>query len=297
MLRALGKIKPARLPLPMRHEVKALLKQQNHSKWMRALSKGHIYLTALLKPQTLLDRGMTEWRASKRLQVEPIPSQALALKSTDQLVLLGSFWDQAQVLKLARQHRQAQGNVTMLVHDVIPLAAPDLCSASQVKRFREVMHQIPHLANRFLAVSQFSACDFVRAMDGHVSHNDVRITPLAHEFRHVPRTIPQAPQQGDTNTGHHRVLCVGTIESRKNPLLLPQVWQALIAQQELAIAQAPLRSWANVASAMLEAIGEPVTSKRRAPRAWPDMNPATRRQIAPQDWQNPWDVASNHNTA
>lgn len=226
-LRTLGEIDGGLMP--PRYEVKRLLKPYEDRKWLRGLLKGQLYLTALLQPERLLARGVEEWRDSKTPQMTPTQAHTLSLNPQDKLVLLGAYWDQPTVIQLAQGHRRAQGDVVMLVHDVIPDAAPALCTDGQVRLFRQRMHIFPQVANRFMAVSHYTARDFVKAMLGAVRLEDVQVVPLAHEFGDLPRrTVVDLTEVRDVPCGQQQVLCVGTIEARKNQVLLLQVWQMLI---------------------------------------------------------------------
>lgn len=226
LLRTLGEIQPS--ALPPRHEIKRLLKPYEGRKWLRGLRKGQLYLTALLQPEALLAQGVEDWRDTQALQPHRPLTRPLHLQACDQLALLGAYWDHDPVIQLAQAHRRAQGDVAMLVHDVIPDAAPALCTDSQVRQFRQRMALFPRVANRFLAVSRFTAQDFVQAMHGAVHINEVQVVPLAHAFGHDARR-PHAPRlPPHTQMGQRQVLCVGTIEARKNQVLLLQAWQQLI---------------------------------------------------------------------
>jgi glycosyltransferase involved in cell wall biosynthesis len=226
LLRTLGEIQPG--VLPPRHEIKRLLKPYEGRKWLRGLRKGQLYLTALLQPEALLAQGVEDWRDAQPLRVARPLARPLHLQARDQLALFGAYWDHDPVIQLAMAHRRALGDVAMLVHDVIPDAAPALCTDSQVRQFRQRMALFPRVANRFLAVSRFTAQDFVQAMHGAVHLDDVQVVPLAHAFGHSPRCTHAPRLAPHTETGQRQVLCVGTIEARKNQLVLLQAWQQLI---------------------------------------------------------------------
>ena len=58
----------------------------------------------------------------------------------------------------------------------------------------------------------------------------VTVVPLAHEFAQVPR-VTDEPGEAPINepaAARPYVLCVGTIEGRKNPDLLLRTWQLLL---------------------------------------------------------------------
>jgi len=214
--------------LPARFQVNDAVRRYADQKPLRAWMKARLYMKALVCPQRLIALGLEDWRgqgaADRTSTLTP-----LVLTAGDNLALLGSFWNSEPVVALARRHHEQGGRVAVLVHDVIPRVAPQYCSGQQAQVFWDHFQQLPQYASRFLAVSDFTRQDFVRSMGARVHPEAVKVVNLAHEFGHHPRIEDVTEPAWSASQGRH-VLCVGTIEPRKNGVLLLKVWQALISQ-------------------------------------------------------------------
>jgi glycosyltransferase involved in cell wall biosynthesis len=209
---------------PERYQVRRHLRPYDHSKPLRSLVKAGLYAQALLMPRRLIAQGFDDWRRADdwpRSLLTP-----LRLQQGDQLALLGAFWGESSVVELARAHHANGGRVAVLVHDVIPRVVPQYCGEGLCKTFWSHFERLPDYVNHYLAVSDYTKQDFVRSMGGRVDAASVTVVPLAHEFAQVPR-VTDVPAETPAATRPY-VLCVGTIEGRKNPDLLLRAWQLLL---------------------------------------------------------------------
>lgn len=208
---------------PEKFRVKRYLKQFETNKLRRGLEKLRIYAMSFVCRNTL-----REWKVLSEPGVAGIPEVArrpmASLDLSDTYVLLGSFWDYEEVMQKARDHHLAGGRTVVLVHDLIPLVAQNYSTAGLTKVFKGFAHKIPGLSGTLLAVSQYSAWDAERVLD--LSRDTVKPLRLAHEFSGFPRH--HRVVQHRLNLPEAFALCVGTIEIRKNGLLLLQVWKRLI---------------------------------------------------------------------
>ncbi len=223
-LQSLGETEPSRLP--EKYQMRRFLKSYEHSKLLRGLMKMKLYLQAMANPQSLLDMGFEDWRVrDDRIRLSPL--RPLVLQPKDHLALLGSFWYIEPVVSLAREHHRQGGRVTALVHDVIPHVVPEHCTDHQTRTFWPQFEKLPEFVDRFLAVSEHTRRDFLRSMGSRVKPDAVTVVPLAHEFGMHPRVVSPAPEP-QPDPSQRYVLCVGTIEGRKNGALLLAVWQRLL---------------------------------------------------------------------
>lgn len=124
--------------------------------------------------------------------------------------------------------RKATGNaVFQLIHDVIPVKLPALAKPGHEAEFRRFLARVPDYVSGFLCVSDQTEADLREVLPAAGKSIPTRVTPLAHEFAGdaaddaavgpAMRAIAEAPF----------VLCVGTIEVRKNAFALVQVWDRL----------------------------------------------------------------------
>ena len=124
--------------------------------------------------------------------------------------------------------RKAAGNaVFQLIHDVIPVKLPALAKPGHEAEFRRFLASVPEYVSGFLCVSDQTEVDLREVLPAVGNSIPTRVTPLAHEFAGdaaddatvgpAVRAIAETPF----------VLCVGTIEVRKNAFALVQVWDRL----------------------------------------------------------------------
>ncbi|HMG49931.1 MAG TPA: glycosyltransferase family 1 protein, partial [Inquilinus sp.] len=124
--------------------------------------------------------------------------------------------------------RKAAGNaVFQLIHDVIPVKLPELAKPGHEVEFRRFLDRAPDYVSGFLCVSDQTEVDLREILRAAGAGIPTRVVPLAHEFAGdaaddaavgpAVRAIAEAPF----------VLCVGTIEVRKNAFALVQVWDRL----------------------------------------------------------------------
>ncbi|MGL4962453.1 MAG: glycosyltransferase family 4 protein [Inquilinus sp.] len=143
--------------------------------------------------------------------------------------------------------RKAAGNaVFQLIHDVIPVKLPELAKPGHEAEFRRFLDRAPDYVSGFLCVSDQTEADLREVLPAAGTGIPTKVTPLAHEFAgdaandaavgSATRAIAETPF----------VLCVGTIEVRKNAYALVQVWDRLrseLGRQLPCLVLAGQRGW------------------------------------------------------
>jgi glycosyltransferase involved in cell wall biosynthesis len=115
-----------------------------------------------------------------------------------------------------------QARFICLVHDLIPIQFPEYARETGASLHRVRMDTVGHHASAVIAYSHATA-DALRAyLDDHCSAPPIRIAPLGANTRSV---LP-AEQLKD----HPYFVFLGTIEPRKNHLLLLNVWRRLVEE-------------------------------------------------------------------
>jgi glycosyltransferase involved in cell wall biosynthesis len=150
------------------------------------------------------------------------------------LVNLGtSWWIRDYFLRVRHVMRHFGVRYVPLIYDCIPLEAPEHCERRLVEDFAQWFSSMALLADSALAISEWSAAD-ARRIAGPVAPEralPVTVVRLDADLRQDLGTAAAAswPTRPDLPEPHEPfVLCVGTIESRKNHLLLFHAWLALI---------------------------------------------------------------------
>ncbi|WP_170153305.1 glycosyltransferase family 4 protein [Roseiarcus fermentans] len=143
----------------------------------------------------------------------------------------GAFWAHPRSVRIYEQAAKAGCDVVVLYHDVLPIVAPDLANSN----CRPLYERMLRLPTRALTVSKHSQAQIERArhaVGAPRNASPVRIVPLAHEFSAAPRNFvpdeaPSPRVAALDRDGEPFVLCVGTIEARKNQLPLLGLWEKL----------------------------------------------------------------------
>lgn len=109
-----------------------------------------------------------------------------------------------------------------LIHDLIPLAFPEYCRPGEAARHRRRVATVAQLADGVVVNSVETGA----ALAPYLHHDiPVHVAPLGVSMPSTGSASGVEPQAGELPY----FLCVGTIEPRKNHLLLLHVWRHLIA--------------------------------------------------------------------
>ncbi len=155
------------------------------------------------------------------------------LPSARLFFIMGAFWFWVGAPAALARLRAAGLRIGVLVYDLIPLTHPEHTSEGTVSGFRQGLQEAAGLWDFALTISEFTAGELRREwekMEAPVI--PIRAMPLAHRIN--------PPEQGDQAStfpkalndlrGKDYILCVGTIESRKNHASLFQAWQIMLRE-------------------------------------------------------------------
>ncbi len=118
---------------------------------------------------------------------------------------------------LARALRRSGAAFATLLHDVIPMTHPEFVRPGDGARHAERVATAALLANGVIVNSWATAASLARYLPGGCP---LHVAPLG--VTAVAPAEPEAPSE------RPYFLCVGTIEPRKNHLMLLQVWRRLV---------------------------------------------------------------------
>ncbi|MEI6160765.1 MAG: glycosyltransferase, partial [Roseococcus sp.] len=154
------------------------------------------------------------------------------LASARLFFIMGAFWFWSGVPASLARLRAAGLRIGVLVYDLIPLTHPEHTSEGTVTAFRQGLAEGAELWDFALTISEFTAAELGRQLAAmEAPAIPIRPMPLAHRIS--PPDKPDAltfPESLEALRGQDYVLCVGTIESRKNHLALFQAWQILLRE-------------------------------------------------------------------
>jgi len=202
----------------------------------RALSKVRLQLLGRVAPASArasmglpprTSSSVTSWRATKPVRT----SWNWQLQPADTLVLIGTNWNVSRIESLARKHAERGGRVMQVVYDLIPVRHPEYCVDSLSRKFSAYLHRSLAFTSRYVCISEATAADMRGYLRKQGVDAEVMVWPLAHEFDGYTRNhcglIPEETTLLPTLDTPF-VLCVGTIEIRKNGIFLLEAWRHLI---------------------------------------------------------------------
>jgi glycosyltransferase involved in cell wall biosynthesis len=207
----------ARLPVdlqPEGHEVLRATRELAYRYWHLAKSSrrgsGAPLSFALHEPKTKRD------------------DDAFAFLRDDLYVSAGLDWDYNSLSRLYREKRLHGFRALLFCYDTVPIDYPQLTVFDGRQHFARYMVDLAHTADIVMSISETSRSDFVRfmhAVDG--PDRDVRVAHLGTDIGAPPA---EAPVEYVELLNEPFILCVGTIEARKNHELLYNVWDRWVAR-------------------------------------------------------------------
>ena len=150
----------------------------------------------------------------------------VTLKAGDTLVMAGAFWIYPKYDLLSRL-RLDGALVTVFIHDLIQISNPEYVQAVATNEFRKSFVDVLSVANYILTNSEYVAQDVWRFLAERMNFQiPVTAVPLATElgFRDTEGAV--SPDYLALAQEEY-VLCVATIEVRKNHMYLVQLWERL----------------------------------------------------------------------
>ena len=175
-------------------------------------------------------------------QGAPLPAYLAAEALRDQffLVNLGSSWWIENYFQKVRELRKLHDlRYVPMIHDCIPLMVPEHCPEALVEDFRHWFLAAMLEADAVLTNSHWSAGDIRRNLDVALPDAQLPIHPIAlnGDMRsHIALRdlAEQHAVQHIIPAGASFVLSVGTLESRKNHILLFKAWARLMQRHDAA---------------------------------------------------------------
>lgn len=228
LLQKLG-LERRRWMLPSRSKMKSYLRPYNDNKLLRIAKKIDVLASSFFMPRRLEAMGLRRQEESYSLlpmtQVERLPPGA-------HYVALSINASNEHLTRFAREHVRHGGDMVQLVHDLIPQVCPQYLTAGAVQTYMRWLEELVRLAPRVLCVSEWTANDLRRYIGPDAGRWSIKAAPLAHEFDGFARNadVMASSPKLDSLQGRPYVLCVGTLEVRKNGITLLQAWKQVVAQ-------------------------------------------------------------------
>ena len=189
-------------------------------------------VTAFLKKSWL----KLQWSLSRRLRdnihsnlITPKASclSALNLAKGDVIVTLGAGW-RTEYRQLHDLARRSACEVVSFVYDIIPITHPQF-ARDKKNRFRNWVDYIAGNSSLICTISQFSKGELIRCLNSQGVHAKLSVIKFPHEFR-SPAPELHVSMEVQCLARTEFMLCIGTLDQRKNVLGLLRAWQELHRQ-------------------------------------------------------------------
>ena len=153
------------------------------------------------------------------------------LEKGDTLILLGPNWNATAVQRFARKFFRSGGDVVQVIYDLIPYRHPEYFIEGLATKFNRFLVRSTGFVSRYICISETTRRDLDCFLAENGSMTRTATWPLAHEFAGYRRNSRGAVASNPSVAalaGRSFVLCVGTIEIRKNGIGLLRAWQRII---------------------------------------------------------------------
>ena len=202
------------------------------ARWLRHDVLALIGLATGLLPDAALRFARRAWKALEDLRntarpasLMPADTGPVALPPGDAMVSVANPWSYASPEWFQRWHASGR-RLVLVLHDLIPLEAPHLVGGPDIRSFVARMMAVLAEADRIIAVSEYTAGSYIRAVGGRLPCGttlSVVHPPIVPEIVAEGATVPPA----GLSESRPFVLFCSTIEVRKNHLLLLHLWEKL----------------------------------------------------------------------
>ncbi len=120
-----------------------------------------------------------------------------------------------------------------LVHDLIPLRMPELFTKKHLERFRIFTAICKHQADSYLTVSESTKRDIMKFMK--IPEEKIEVAPLGASSRFSPERDEEGIAQAMERFGikDKYILCLSTVEPRKNMLRTIQAFEQCVLEKNL----------------------------------------------------------------
>ncbi len=150
------------------------------------------------------------------------------IRPDDIFLTIGAFWSVRGVGPLLQALRNSGVIVGIYIHDIFNITDPDYFKGRDSRIFIKGFVEAVTFANFILTTSEFNKASLIKHMASrNLQPLPVHVVPLAQELS-ISATDGNVSSIVADIANSEFVLCVGTIEVRKNPTYLFNIWKLII---------------------------------------------------------------------
>jgi glycosyltransferase involved in cell wall biosynthesis len=166
--------------------------------------------------------GAIELVFASRVLVKPLAG--------DIFVMVGAFWHCDNFTMMARL--RGDGVLFgLFIHDLIQIRNPEYVHHAATEKFRQTLIDALTTAHFVITNSRFVADDVQSFLNEQLNFSlPIRAVPLATELPQITGGNEPVDIEAASLPADSFVLCVGTLEIRKNQMFLIRIWERLVAE-------------------------------------------------------------------
>jgi glycosyltransferase involved in cell wall biosynthesis len=151
-----------------------------------------------------------------------------SIRRGDRFLTIGAFWN-IRGLGIFLQRLKNTGVVIgFFIHDILNITNPEYFGVPYTNRFLKGFVEATTYADFFLTTSHYNKATLTKHFEGRsVKALSVEVVPLGHEFS-ISEAAGQLSDSVAEIANSEFVLSVGTMEVRKNPTYLFNIWRMMI---------------------------------------------------------------------
>jgi hypothetical protein len=231
LLRWLDLVQPSSR-FPSAHRVKGHLLEYEDRKLLHSFKRGQLLLAALVQPGRLERIGLAP-ESDPNAAVQALQLSAVGRLPTGAcLVRFGCGGVNKVHDEFVRNHVRSGGDLVQWLYELGPLVHPALFAPAVVRRFDSWLTDAVTWVPRWVCPSIWSAeCLRLFTAERRLAPN-IAALPLAAEFEGYGRHQTVVCADADIAQAARRpfVLCVGSLQPRKNGVVLVEIWKRLHAE-------------------------------------------------------------------
>jgi glycosyltransferase involved in cell wall biosynthesis len=158
-------------------------------------------------------------------------ARSMPLAPSDTYVIFGAFWISRYYLRALSGLKQSGITVGAFIHDLIPLTHPQFIRPAKLKGMQAFYLRTLALIDFACSNSRYVAGEVAKLLDERLQRSiPIAAAPLAHDADGLSAATVHAEPLPRIPADY--ALCVGSLDGRKNHLLLVSVWSALNSKYE-----------------------------------------------------------------
>lgn len=149
------------------------------------------------------------------------------VRQGDIFLSVGGFWNVSGMGMLLRDLKNSGAVIGVFIHDLMPLAAPEYFETPSTAIFVKAVVEALTFADFILTTSKYNEATLAEHMAAaKLDPLPIRVVPLGHEL--LTPTESKISKMVAELIDKDFVLCVGTLEVRKNPGYLFNIWKMMV---------------------------------------------------------------------